>query len=360
MTPRKSQRLRKPRTIWEEKGAPAAAKDPKITKTTARTVEKTALKPIATGPLPKAVGFDAAHLPELPAYRPPLEIQFQPSISLATGLSELEIFQKLLTPAIIDRIVDATNSYALNARANDPEILKLDSHTRSWKSVNSTELWRYIGCLLYEGSHIERKHEEHWSEDGYLKRFLSLKRYQQIHRYFTLRDKCVHPKQEEETFAWPVEPIGTIVRQNCSTMWLPSSHLVIDEAMISYQGRTHHKVKLSNKPIKEGYKVWVLGDSGYVYDWLWHSRVDGPEDIPEGEMNVDRASSTGESTTVHLAPTFALIIRLAQRLRQIHKTRVFCFFLDNLFLNLNVSQALLALRICCTGTTRKNAQGIPS
>jgi hypothetical protein len=33
--------------------------------------------------------------------------------------------------------------------------------------------------------------------------------------------------------------------------------------------------------------------------------------------------------------------------------------LDNLFLNINVSQALLALRICCTGTTRKNAQGIP-
>lgn len=161
MTPRKSQRLQKPATIWEAKGAPSAAKDPKITKKTARTVEKTALKPIATGPLPKAVGFDAAHLPELPTYKPPLELQFQLSISLATDLSELEVFQQLLTPAIIDRIVDATNSYAANARANDPEILKLDSHTRPWKPVNSTEIWRYIRCLLYEESHIERKHEEH-------------------------------------------------------------------------------------------------------------------------------------------------------------------------------------------------------
>ena len=62
---------------------------------------------------------------------------------------------------------------------------------------------------------------------------------------------------------------------------------------------------------------------------------------------------------IRLAPTFALVIRLAQRLREIHPERVFCFFLDNLFLNLNVAQALLALRICCTGTTRKNAQGIP-
>ena len=129
--------------------------------------------------------------------------------------------------------------------------------------------------------------------------------------------------------------------------------------MIPYRGRTKHKVKLPNKPIKEGYKVWVLRDGGYVYDWLWHSRIDGPEGISEKGIDVDRASSTGHSITVRLTPTFALIIRLAQRLRRIHKTRVFCLFLDNLFLNLNVSQALLALRICCTGTTRKNAQGIP-
>jgi hypothetical protein len=62
---------------------------------------------------------------------------------------------------------------------------------------------------------------------------------------------------------------------------------------------------------------------------------------------------------VHLASTFALILRLTERLRTVHPTRVFCFFLDNLFLNINVSQALLALRICYTGTTRKNAQEIP-
>jgi hypothetical protein len=54
-------------------------------------------------------------------------------------------------------------------------------------------------------------------------------------------------------------------------------------------------------------------------------------------INVDRASSECEFTTVRLAPTFALVIRFTQRLRRIHKTRVFCLFLDNLFLNLIVS-----------------------
>jgi hypothetical protein len=51
---RRSQRQPKPRIIWEEKGAPSAARDPKITSRSVRTNEKTALKPIATGLLPEA------------------------------------------------------------------------------------------------------------------------------------------------------------------------------------------------------------------------------------------------------------------------------------------------------------------
>jgi Transposase IS4 len=60
-----------------------------------------------------------------------------------------------------------------------------------------------------------------------------------------------------------------------------------------------------------------------------------------------------------LKPTFALVIRLITRLRKEHPTRIFCLFLNNLFLNINVSQALLALNICCIGITRKNAISFP-
>jgi hypothetical protein len=77
MTPRKSHRVRKARTIWKQKGAPPAAKDKKITRKTAHTVEKTALKPIATGPLLIAVSFNADYLPVLPTYKPLLNLEFQ-------------------------------------------------------------------------------------------------------------------------------------------------------------------------------------------------------------------------------------------------------------------------------------------
>ena len=108
--------------------------------------------------------------------------------------------------------------------------------------------------------------------------------------------------------------------------------------MIAYRDRSFHKVKLPNKPIKEDYKVWVLDDAGYVYNWLWHSQIEEVETISQEDIKVDWVTKKKftELNTVHLTPTFVLVIRLVQRLRQIHPTRVFYFFLNNLFLNVNV------------------------
>jgi hypothetical protein len=116
MTPRKSKRVRKPITIWEEKKAPPAASDPKITIKTARNRPETALRPIATGPLPAASELDENHLPDLPTYELPLKLRYRPSESSSTGLSELQTFKKLFPQAVINIIIDATNSYAENAR----------------------------------------------------------------------------------------------------------------------------------------------------------------------------------------------------------------------------------------------------
>jgi hypothetical protein len=111
MSIRKSQRKRTAITIWEEKEAPSTIKDPKIPKKADRTKQNDAIKPIATGPLPDTVKIDSSCLPELPNYTPPLKLQFECSNSQATGLPELQTFQKLFTQEVVEIIVDATNSY---------------------------------------------------------------------------------------------------------------------------------------------------------------------------------------------------------------------------------------------------------
>jgi hypothetical protein len=103
-------------------------------------VEKTALKPIATGPLLKAVSFDADNLPDLSTYEPPLDLEFQAAESLATELSELKTFQKLPRPAVINRIVGMTKSYVKNVRVNASKLPRLYYHTQLWKPVNLTDI----------------------------------------------------------------------------------------------------------------------------------------------------------------------------------------------------------------------------
>jgi hypothetical protein len=70
-----------------------------------------------------------------------------------------------------------------------------------------------------------------------------------------------------------------------------------------------------------------------VYDWLWHGREDGPERIPKKGILVPQIIPEGPKT-VHLIPTFTLILQLAARLREYYPQRVFYLYLDNLFLNI--------------------------
>jgi hypothetical protein len=69
MAPRRSKRTPVPKTIWEEKGAPSAASDLKITKNTAWTVEKTALKPIIISPLSNISKINKKELSKLSIYK---------------------------------------------------------------------------------------------------------------------------------------------------------------------------------------------------------------------------------------------------------------------------------------------------
>jgi hypothetical protein len=249
-------------------------------------------------------------------------------------------------------IVAATNSYAERQQKLD----EITLYSREWKNTTPAEIWRYIGCLVYMGMHIEREHTLYWSDSHRLGRFIGLKRYEQLHRYFHLRDEAVHPQKSHEGWFWRIEPIGTMIRQACKAMWSVGSHLAIDEAMIAFTGRTDHTIKIKNKPISQGFKIWVLAEKGYVWSWLWHSGEDAVESIPVKGMKVQMPVPF---LPILLAPTFALVIKLAQEVLEVLPNQVFCLFLDNLFLKLDVAQALLAIGVLCMGTTRKNSKGLP-
>jgi hypothetical protein len=90
--------------------------------------------------------------------------------------------------------------------------------------------------------------------------------------------------------------------------------VIINEAIIVFRGRIFHKVKIKNKPIDEEFKTWITAQSGYTITWRWHSKLEGPEGVPRDGIDVSIVSIS----TVHLAPTFAVILSLAQLLRDVY------------------------------------------
>src|SRR5204863_10105783 len=111
-------------------------------------------------------------------------------------------------------------------------------------------------------------------------------------------------------------------------------------------------IKAPHKPIKQDYKLWKLGDLGYIYSWLWYSKAEGTE----GLSIRSRSRSRPRSSELSMADTQALVISLAKSLPD--PAQGYTLYLDNLFNNISLSLALAQLKIGVMGTARINALGL--
>jgi hypothetical protein len=108
---------------------------------------------------------------------------------------------------------------------------------------------------------------------------------------------------------------------------------------VPFEGRSRDIIKIKGKPIDIGYKLWCIGDHGYIWTWLFHLRVDGVETFTKNQqtrwlqLSVDSVGNPSLKSAL-LSPTFALVLRLASQLPKGHR---FCIYLDNLFLNIPVA-----------------------
>jgi Transposase IS4 len=108
-------------------------------------------------------------------------------------------------------------------------------------------------------------------------------RFKQIHCFFSLNDKNTTPAPLNASWFYRIQRISDLICTASQQAYSPSSHIAIDEAMVSFQGRSKHTVKLKGKPIDTGYKIWCIGDHGYIWSWLYHSRVEGVETFKKSQ-----------------------------------------------------------------------------
>lgn len=139
-------------------------------------------------------------------------------------------------------------------------------------STNVEELKAYFGFNIAMGLVKEPEIWDCWSSDPYfhyspIASRISRDRYEEISRYLHFVDNTTLPERGQPFYSrlQKVQPIISEMQHNFSSVYAPSKCLSVDEAMIPFKGRSSMKQYMPKKPVKRGFKVWVVADSRNGY-----------------------------------------------------------------------------------------------
>ena len=103
------------------------------------------------------------------------------------------------------------------------------------------------------------------------------------------------------------------MQEKCSLYWLPSINLTIDEVMLKFEGRITQKIIISDKSISTEFKIFALGDSGYIYNWKC-TRPELTEEVLAEKTWISVNISRSDNLSFFLNPTQSVIVQLNQYL----------------------------------------------
>jgi hypothetical protein len=205
-----------------------------------------------------------------------------------------DYFNLFFTSDLFDLIVRNTNKYAAIQRLDKEE------KGREWHDLNSAELRVFIGVIIYMGIHLEPETSWYWNTDitkgliHSIPSHLPLRQFQQIKRYLHISCSKTDKSQgydlpNNKVWWYKIEPLASRLQASFRRYYSPSTSISIDELMVRCFSRSNHTYKMPNKPIKQGYKLYGIADHGYIYSWIWSSRVFSLKNIP----SFDSLTNTG-------------------------------------------------------------------
>lgn len=273
----------------------------------------------------------------------PPTVELPPEVNIESPYS---LFALFFSDDLIALLSSNTNKYAKAKNAGQ--------FGREWHETTTSDIKIFLAILIYMGVHISPSDEDYWRTDEeplhMPRRFMGLKRFEQIKRFFHVADPDPEAAIQEaiklnlkpnQMWWYKLEPFASRLRAACLQYWKPSNAVSIDETMIRGFGRSQHTFKMPNKPIKQGYKIFAIADRGYILYWIWASRHKSLVEVKKHEA-------------ANLTLTGSMVIQLAQDgLPSQHNN--YTIYMDNYFSTIPLFNHLRQLGIGACGTTRPNA-----
>ncbi|KAL6353658.1 hypothetical protein LRP88_12971 [Fusarium phalaenopsidis] len=121
-------------------------------------------------------------------------------------------------------------------------------------------------------------------------------------------------------------------------IFIPGSHLAVDECMIRFTGRSNETTVVKGKPIPQGFKIWVIAQHSFFFRWFWH--ITGAQygavdvELPPAKRRCTRCTQGSQETQggssdepIALNSTQSVVVALANTLPK----ATYHLFVDNLF-----------------------------
>jgi hypothetical protein len=235
----------------------------------------------------------------------------------------LDYFHLFLPHSLLLQIEKCTNEHANSKHAED------------WAPTNSSELYCFIGLLIYMGIDPLPELPMYWSSiyaHTFVSTVLSRNRFKQLLRYFYVGRQIdqQHNTDRLKKIRW----FSTQIQQLFSSHFLPNQVLTVDEAMVGFKGRSELKQYIPQKPTKWGYKVWCLVSNNYLLAF----------EIFEGKSSSTSSSSPSDIVLSLTSP---------------YQHRRHIVYLDRYFTSPLLLDQLATRGIHACGTVRKDRIGLP-
>lgn len=235
------------------------------------------------------------------------------------GKSVPDIFLSMCND-ILDKILEQTLLYSQQQ----------NNHTFSF---SKEELLKFVGILLFSGYHTLPREKMYWDRAHdcnveIVADCMSRNRFQEVKKYLHFNDNNNIDMGDKY---YKVRPLYDLANKSLMKYGVFCEKLTIDERMVKYYGRHSLKMFIKGKPVKFGYKLWMLcSHNGYPFQILPYQGQKEKNNEPLSTRVVETLTSVVEHPNQHAV------------------------YMDNFFSSYNLAVRMKNKGFFMTGTVREN------